>query len=324
MAQGRTAPIFSGEGVTVMINYYTTVGGRVTAIDGLQKDCWVSVQSPTAQEIDYLVEELGVDAGFIKSSLDEEETSRIEKEDDQTLIIVDMPVAERQEDENTALYSTMPIGFVVMRDYILTISLRESSILDEVRLIKHVNTAFKTNFLLIILLRIATRYVQYLKQVDKISYLTEKQLHKSMRNKELIQLLSLEKSLVYFSTALKSTEITLEKIHRGRILKLYEEDEDLLEDALIEIKQAIETCNIYSGILSGTMDVFASIISNNLNIVMKALTSITIVMAVPNMIFSFYGMNVKDLPLPFTWFPIAITAAICALTGLVLYKKGYF
>jgi magnesium transporter len=309
-----------------MIRYYTSAGGRVTAIDGLAKDCWVAVQSPTAQEIDYLVEELGVDAGFIKSSLDEEETSRIEKEDDQTLIIVDMPVAERQEDEDDALYYTVPIGFVMMRDYILTISLRESSILDEVSagLVKHVNTAYKTNFLLIVLLRIAIRYVQYLKQVDKISYLTEKQLHKSMRNKELIQLLSLEKSLVYFSTALKSTEITLEKIHRGRILKLYEEDEDLLEDALIEIKQAIETCNIYSGILSGTMDVFASIISNNLNIVMKALTSITIVMAVPNMIFSFYGMNVLDLPLPYTWFPIALTAAICGVTGLVLYKKGYF
>ena len=113
-----------------------------------------------------------------------------------------------------------------------------------------------------------------------------------MRNKELIQLLGLEKSLVYFSTSLKSDEVTLEKILRGRIIKLYEEDEDLLEDVLIEVKQAIEMCNIYSGILSGTMDAFASVISNNLNIVMKILTAITIVMAIPNMVFSFYGMKV--------------------------------
>lgn len=309
-----------------MINYYMSENGRVIPVDGVRKDCWIAVTAPTAQEIDLLVEELGVDAGFIKSSLDEEETSRIEKEDDQTLIIVDMPVAEKQEDDNDALYYTMPIGFVMMKECIITISLRESSILGEVvtGLIKNINTAYKTNFLLVILLRIAMRYVQYLKQIDKISNVTEKQLHKSMRNKELIQLLSLEKSLVYFSTALKSTEVTLEKIHRGRIIKLYEEDEDLLDDALIEIKQAIETCNIYSGILSGTMDAFASIISNNLNIVMKVLTSITIVMAIPNMVFSFYGMNVGDLPMPYTWFPIVLTLLICGLTAFILYKKGYF
>lgn len=308
-----------------MIQFYKTIEGRVHTIDQVEKDCWVAVTAPTAQEIDYLVETLGIDAGFIKSSLDEEETSRIEKEEDQTLIIVDMPVAEKQENENSALYYTMPIGFVVRADYIVTISLRESPVLDELSagLVKNLNTAYKTHFLLTILLRIAMRYVQYLKQIDKISYITEKQLHKSMRNKELIQLLSLEKSLVYFSTALKATEVTLEKIHRGRIIKLYEEDEELLEDALIEIKQAIETCNIYSGILSGTMDAFASIISNNLNIVMKVLTSITIVMAIPNMVFGFYGMNV-DLPLPHVWAPMAITLILCAVTAFILYKKGYF
>ncbi|MDR2933169.1 MAG: magnesium transporter CorA family protein [Oscillospiraceae bacterium] len=309
-----------------MINYYKTVDGRITSVAGAEKDCWIAVEAPTAQEIDYLVETLGVDAGFIRSALDEEETSHIDKEDDQTLIIVDTPVADKHADENSALYYTMPIGFVVFQDYIITISLRECPILGEIStgLVKHVNTAFKTNFLLTVLLRIAMRYVQYLRQIDKISYATEKQLHQSMRNKELIQLLSLEKSLVYFSTALKSTEVTLEKIYRGRIIKLYDEDEELLEDTLIEIKQAIETCNIYSGILSGTMDAFASIISNNLNIVMKVLTSITIVMAIPNIIFSFYGMNVADLPFPVTWVPLAMMVVLCGITALILYKKGYF
>ena len=311
-----------------MINFYKTEENRIRAIDGVEKGCWVCVQSPTQQEIDYLVQSLGVDAGFVKSSLDEEETSRIEKEDDQTLIIVDVPVAEKQEQEGatTVIYYTMPIGFVVMSECVITISLQETPILGEVGagLMKNVRTHYKTNFLLMVLLRIATRYIQYLKQVDKISHITEQQLHKSMRNKELIQLLDLEKSLVYFSTALKSNETTLEKILRGRIIKLYEEDEELLEDVLIEIKQAIETCNIYSGILSGTMDAFASIISNNLNIVMKVLTAITIVMAIPNMVFSFYGMNVSDLPFPFTWFPIMLTLILCALCAFILYKKGFF
>ena len=308
-----------------MIQYYKTVEGVLTHIDSVEKDCWVSVENPTAQEITFLNETLGVDAGFISSALDEEETSRVEKEDDQTLIIVDLPVMEEKTATEAAMYYTMPIGFVVCKDYVFTISLRESSILKDIAAgrVKGINTAFKTHFLLTVLLRIASRYVQYLRQIDKISSATEKQLHQSMRNKELIQLLSLEKSLVYFSTALKSTEVTLEKIFRGRIIKLYEEDEELLEDALIEIKQAIETCNIYTGILSGTMDAFASIISNNLNIVMKVLTSITIVMAIPNMVFGFYGMNV-DLPFAHVAAPIGFTLLICGVTAFWLYRKGYF
>lgn len=309
-----------------MISYYNTANGRITQIDSIEKGCWVAVQSPTPQEIDYLITVLHVDAGFIKSSLDEEETSHIEKEEDQTLIIVDVPVAEKQDEENTVLYYTMPIGFIVQPDNIITITLQPVPVLNEISagLVKSIRTDYKTSFVLQAMLRIASRFVQYLKQIDKISYITEKQLHKSMRNKELIQLLSLEKSMVYFSTALKSTEITLEKILRGRIIKLYDEDEELLEDVLIEIKQAIETCNIFSGILSGTMDAFASVISNNLNIVMKALTVVTIVMSIPTAIFSFWGMNMIDLPLPYTWVPMALSAALCGITAYVFYRKGYF
>ena len=144
------------------------------------------------------------------------------------------------------------------------------------------------------------------------------------RNKELFQLLGLEKSLVYFSTSLKSNELTLEKILRGRIIKLYEEDQDLLEDVLIEIKQAIEMCNIYSGILSGTMDAFASIISNNLNIVMKILAAVTIVMAIPNIVFGFYGMNVVGFSGVTMYVPIAVTLVLMALSTVILAKLGMF
>lgn len=308
-----------------MIYFYKTIEGRLRQLEQAQAGCWVSAVSPTEEEVAYLVETLGADQEFVRAALDEEESSRVEKEDDQTLIIVDVPIAE-QEDEKTVLYSTMPVGVLVIPGYVITVCLRDNLVIRELSdgVVKNVQTSMKTRFLLLFLLRVAVRFLQYLKQIDKISSNTEKLLHKSMRNKELIQLLGLEKSLVYFSTSLKANEVTLEKVYRGRIIKLYEEDEELLEDVLVEVKQAIEMCNIYSGILSGTMDAFASIISNNLNIVMKIMTSITIVMAIPNIVYSFYGMNVVDLPGSSMWIPLAISAAATLLVGFVLVKKGMF
>jgi magnesium transporter len=153
----------------------------------------------------------------------------------------------------------------------------------------------------------------------------ERQLYKSQRNKELIQLLDLEKSLVYFNTSLKANEVTLEKILRGRIVTLYEEDHDLLEDVLIEVRQAIEMANIYSSIISGMMDAFASVISNNLNVIMKVLTSITILLTIPNIVFGFYGMNVSGLPLErFFWFPLVVALVLIGVTAVILKKKDLF
>ncbi len=306
-----------------MISYYTTRDKSLKKIPELEDGCWVNLIEPTEDEVNYIVEALDVDMGFIRSGLDEEETSRVEVEDGQTLIVVDLPLAQNTGD--SVVFSTIPMAIVLTSNNIITICLKETSIIKEFAggLIKGVETQFKTKLVLLMLLKIANRYLQYLKQIDKISLYVEKKLHKSMRNKELIQLLELEKSLVYFSTSLKANEVTLEKILRGRIIKLYEDDQDLLEDVLIEIKQAIEMSNIYTNILAGTMDAFASIISNNLNIVMKVLTSITILMAVPTMISSFYGMNVRNLPLDqFWWFPVVLSAAIAAIVGFLLHKKG--
>ena len=145
-----------------------------------------------------------------------------------------------------------------------------------------------------------------------------------MENKELIQMLGLEKSLVYFSTSLKSDEITLNKILRGKIIRLYEEDQELLDDVMIEVHQAIEMCNIYKDILTGTMDAYSNIISNNLNFVMKGLTIITIVMAIPNMIFGFYGMNVTGLPYPIWWFPLILAGIGCVIAILIFKKFNLF
>ncbi len=310
-----------------MLNFYKTINNRIEAIPVLEEGCWVSAIAPNEEEINYLVNTLRIDPDFVRAALDEEEASRVDSDDeDNTLVIVDVPIAVTEKNDNTLLFSTMPMGIIYTAEQIITVSLRQNSIIEEFAqgTVKNLQTAQKTQFLLRMLLRIAARFLQYLKQIDKLSTTTESLLHKMMRNKEIIQLLSLEKSLVYFSTSLKSNEVTLEKIMRGRIIKLYEEDEDLLGDVIIEIKQAIEMCSIYSNTLSGTMDAVSSIISNNLNNVMKILTSLTIIMTIPNIIFGMYGMNVTGLPAPTFLTAIVMAAVSMVIVTFVLIRKGLF
>lgn len=304
-----------------MINFYTYTNGKMSLTDEYSVGCWVSVVSPTPQEIKELIEDYGIDSGFVKSSLDEEESSRIEREDDQTLIIIDTPVSSTDKDD-TKIFYTMPMGIIITETNVFTVSLNNAQILEEaVRgTIRNLRPEFKTRFVLQLLLRIAAMFLYYLKQIDKISSLAEQQLHNAMKNELLMQLLALEKSLVYFSTSLKANEATIEKIFRGRVMKLYDEDQDLLEDVLIEMKQAIEMANIYTGILSSMTGSFSSIISNNLNIVMWRLTIVTIIMQIPNMIFGFYGMNTAGLPIPYTWFPSALAVAVTAIAAFILLK----
>lgn len=305
-----------------VIRYYKTVDGRICEQEEWEENCWVNVVNPDEREVRFLIERFGLEPDFLRAALDEEESARIETEDDTTLIILDTPVADRQ-DDNVA-YSTMPVGILVTKSNVITVSLRENAILSEFTqgIVKNVQTGLKTQFILFIMLRVATRFLQFLKQIDKVTSSLERQLRRSMKNKELIQLLDLQKSLVYFSTSLKSDETALEKLMRGRFIRLYEDDQELLEDVLIEIKQAVEMSNIYLNILSGTMDAFASVISNNLNIVMKVLASITIVISIPNIIAGFYGMNVQNLPLSqFFWFPMVLSAVLMAGVGYLLHKK---
>lgn len=324
-----------------MLNFYITEGNVIKEIEEIKSGCWVSAIAPTESEISMLETKLGIDRDFIRSALDEEESTRIESEDKQTLIVIDYPVAEKTEqratenkekkqhnfDDDTISYYTTPMSIILTENNVVTVSLKQNIIAEDFanNVVKNIKTQYKTRFIFAILLRIAGRYLQYLKQIDKISNYVENQLHKSMKNKELIQLLGLEKSLVYFSTSLKSTETVLEKILRGRVIKLYDEDQDLLEDVLIEVKQAIEMSNIYTNILSSTMETCGSLISNNLNIVMKVLTIITIVMEVPNIVFSFYGMNVDGLPYAGSiFFPIGIAVLLAVLAGIILSKSKFY
>ncbi len=305
-----------------MLRYYKTVNGRIREIEELEDACWIDVVDPDEKEINQLISRFSLQPDFLRAALDEEESSRVECEDGTTLIIIDTPVAEKN--DSGVIYSTMPIGILVTQTNVITVSLHENGIITDFAegIVKNVQTSLKTQFVLYIVLRAATRFLQYLKQIDKVSNQLERLLRKSMKNKELTQLLDLQKSLVYFSTSLKADETTLEKIMRGRYIKLYEEDQDLLEDVLIEIKQAIEMSSIYLNILSGTMDAFASVISNNLNIVMKVLASITIVISIPTIITSFYGMNVANLPFDqYFWFPIVLSVVSMGAVAFFLHKK---
>lgn len=307
-----------------MLTIHKTIAGKMQKLDAIEDGCWINLTYPSEDELNTVAATLAVEPTFLRAALDEEESSRIDTEDGQTLIIIDVPMVEK---EDAVVYSTLPMGIITTEKHIITVSLKESPVVRDFQdgLVKFADTGKRTQFILYMLLQVAKRYLQYLKQIDKIYNYMERQLYKSQRNKELIQLLDLEKSLVYFSTSLKANEVTLEKILRGRIVTLYEEDHDLLEDVLIEVRQAIEMANIYSSIISGMMDAFASVISNNLNVIMKVLTSLTILLTLPNIVFGFYGMNVAGLPLDqFWWFPMVVAGIIIAVVAVILKKKDLF
>ncbi len=312
-----------------MIQFYKTIDGVLSKVSACEPGCWLNVCSPNQEERTWLIENLSIPPEFLTSALDEEESSHIESEDGKTLIIIDLPYAQRNED-NT-VYTTIPLGIIVTAEHILTVSAKESHILKEFATgkVKDAVTQYRTQFVFQILLRMATRFLQHLRQIDRRSNDLQRKLRHSMRNKELVALLDLQTSLVYFQTSLKSNEITLEKITKSRCLKMYEEDKELLEDVMIEIRQAIEMTNIQRSILSATTDAFSSVISNNLNQVMKILTSITIVMALPTMVFSFFGMNIGSTAgaLPFAqtiWPALGIAFFATLLATVILFVKKMF
>lgn len=314
-----------------LVNYYRSAEGKIVETEETEPGCWIALTDPSETEISDIEEDLHIDRDYIRAALDEEEPSRIETDDGVTLIVVDYPVAEQDSDpDRTLLYSTTPMSLIITDKNVITVSAKQNVVLDEIAkgVVKGVRPDLRTRFVFTVLLRIAARYLQYLKQIDKLSGYVETKMYRSMKNKELIQLQGLEKSLVYFSTSLKANEAVLEKLMRGRFLKLYEEDQDLLDDVMIEVKQAIEMTSIYSNILNGTMDTFASIISNNLNIIMKRMTTITIILTMPTIVFSFYGMNLNEnaagLPIANVWFPILLSAVLMILVGFLVNRIERF
>jgi magnesium transporter len=313
-----------------MIRIYISENGVLNKKEQAQPGCWICLTNPTESEMALVSEKYNIEVDTLKAALDAEERSRIETEDNYTMIVVDIPAIEQRKKEE--LYTTVPLSIILTKEAIITVCLTDTPILDAFMngRVKDFHTHMKTRFVLQILYRNATLFLQYLKNIDKKSEMVENKLHGSTQNSELIELLKLEKSLVYFTTALRSNETVLEKLLRTESIKKYPEDTDLLEDVIIENKQAIEMANIYSGILSGTMDAFASVISNNLNIVMKFLAIVTIVLSIPNIIFSAFGMNLDFSNIPLVnsaWgfaYIIIMTAVICTATAFYFLKKRMF
>ena len=304
-----------------------TVDPEILTADYDFRDHWIHMSNPTDKEIEFISAAAGVAEDMIKAALDEEERARVEKDDDTgaLLVVTDIPFTE--EEENHYTYTTLPFGYIATSEAIITVCLEETSLIDDMlsgRFIKDLNLHKRTRFLIQLEYTISKKFLHYLKQIDRASQRVQNELEKSMKNSELIEMLDLEKSLVYISTSLRSNNVVLDRLPKST--KFYDEDEDLWEDVLIENKQAIEMSNIYRDILSGTMDAYASIISNNLNVVMKVLTSLTLLVAIPSMIGAFWGMNTG---VPFEgqmwgfWVVIGISVFVCLIAGIVLWKKRF-
>ena len=269
-----------------MVRMFRTSDGAIHEIQEPQDGCWIALTNPTATEIFEISEQFQIEVDDLRAPLDEEERSRIEVEDTYTLILVDVPMIEERNDKDW--YGTIPLGIIVTDKMIFTVCLEDTQVLTRFMegRVRNFFTYMKTRFILQILYRNSSMYLRYLRIIDKKSEQVEEKLHFSPRNQELIELLELEKSLVYFTTSLRSNEAVLEKLIKIKSIKKYPEDTELLEDVIIENTQAIEMANIYSGILRSMMDAFASVISNNLNDVMKILSVITIVMSIPTIIWN--------------------------------------
>jgi magnesium transporter len=320
-----------------MLKVYHTADDRVVErehIDG--KGSWLCLINPTEKEMQLVSSRTGITHDFLKDPLDDEERPRIEIEPGQILIIIKVPVAKGQKDAE--IYDAIPLGIIITKDYLVTVCLDDHPVFFQMLKEPVLYTFKKTRFLLLILIKTATLYLNYLRILDKRSTELQQHLSHSMKNEALLQLLDIQKSLVYFTTSLRANGIVMEKLTRTQLVKaeeapasmlvkMYPEDEDLLEDAITENRQAIEMSSIYSSILTGSMDAYAALISNNVSVVMKFLTSVTIVLSLPTIIASIYGMNVG---LPFQNSPFAfagiigLTLGLCGVAAYVLYRWNLF
>jgi len=310
-----------------MIELLKTTENKFIPIKEIEKDCWINVSSPSPDELTKLSKDLNIPLDFLTDSLDFDERSRIETEDGATIIVLRIPNFDKA--NSGVPYTTLPLGIVLIKDLIVTVCLRDiKEVLDLFGgKIKYLSAGNRSRFILNLFHRTAFYYLKYLKEINKKSNEVESELQRSMKNEELIKLLDIEKSLVFFTTSLKSNELMMERLPKIRGLELNDDDKDLLEDIIIDNKQAIEMVNIYSNILSGMMDAFASVISNNLNIVMKFLTSVTIILMLPTLVASIYGMNV-DLPFqnsPHAFFiTIGISFSLSVIGVLIFLKNKWF
>lgn len=284
------------------------------------KSQWINLIAPTAPELRQIEESYGVPMEFLTAALDPDERARFESEDNVLLILLRIPLVNDEQEENDPPYITRPLGIIMTIHAIITVCTRENSIINDFidSKVKNFNPEHKLRFILQIFYLTALKYLRFLKEIDNQTHNIEKELQDSLKNKEIMRLLSYEKSLVFFTTSLRSNQIMMERLKKISFFRLMlEEDRELLEDVIIDNTQAIEMAHIYTNILSGLMDTFASVISNNLNNVMRSLTKITIILMAPTLIASIYGMNVK-LPIQDSPFAFLVVISSCIIVALLV------
>ena len=300
---------------------------EMTSLDGK----WVHMLNPSDKEIEWVEDLTGLPGDVLKAALDEDERARIEKDDDYLLVLVDIPIVEDDEDNGGIVYTTIPMGIILKDKTIITVCLKDSSVIRDFLLgrVKDVEIHKTTRFIFRLLLSIATKYLAYLRQIDKTSQHIQTELHKHMKNKGLNDLLEIQNALVYFSNSLRANNNVIDKlIKSSSYLTKYEEDQELIEDVGIESLQALDTCNTYRDILEGTMEAYSSVISNNLNNVMKVLTSVTFIVSVPTVIGSLFGMNLDGIPgysgrekFPFAFLIVCLISVVCTVVCAIIMRK---
>jgi magnesium transporter len=311
-----------------MIQYFKSIGGRITEISTVEKDCWINVTNPSTQEIEFLSQKLLIPTDFLIDPLDVDESARTEQHKNCLLIVLRAPL---ELDWAGALpYSTIPVGIILKRDLIVTVCGKPTEVIQSFidTRVRNFYTEKRERMVMQIFLRSSVLYLRYLKNINNKTDEIQETLHQATRNNELLQLLNFEKILVYFTTSLKSNELMMYRLQRSNSIALQNEmEEDLIEDVTTETKQAIEMANIYSNILGNMMGAHSSIISNNLNITMRFLTSVTIILSLPILVASLYGMNVE---LPFEhnkhafWIVMSFAIGLSILGVLYFRKKKLF
>lgn len=302
-----------------MINYYVERNHNIEQCTAPQPGGWVSLIDPTSDEVRDIALEFDIPVEAVKSALDLDERSRVELDDNYRMILVNIPT--RETDSTHELYTTIPLGIILTGEYVITVCSKDTHILRgfENGTERDFHPGKQSRFVFQILYATARRFLLYLRLIEKKSDSTEFEFGRFQKNKELLEIMKLEKSLVYFSVGLRSNETVLEKLVRSDFIKKYDEDAELLEDVIVENKQAIEMAKINTDILESMSNTFASVISNNLNVAMKVLAIITLVMAIPTMIFSAYGMNLAADYMPFANNPLGfpIIIGIAALASII-------
>ncbi|NWF63835.1 MAG: magnesium transporter CorA family protein [Chloroflexi bacterium] len=308
-----------------MLSIYKNTESGFETLDTIANGAWVNVVDPSPDEIEKLVN-WGMDMDYINYSLDQDEMPRMERDEDYTFILLRIPIHQPDSD---IPYTTVPLGIMILGNKIITVCRYDSDIFKALTngKHKHMKTGKRYRLTLYIFLETAVRYLNLLREINRATEAVEDRLQLSTQNRELLELLKYQKSLTYFATALRANEVMMERVQRTQLFNYYEEDQDLLEDVLTENQQAIQMTSINTEILSSMMGAFASVISNNLNGVMKALAALTIILNVPVIVSSFYGMNVA---LPGEGHPFAFLSVVGLAIGLsaiaifIFYKRRWF